>query len=59
MKTSVVKLPGKNSGYCCKIYINGRHVATVADPERTTREGANEAARHWGRKYRKLLTHAN
>jgi len=55
VKTSIVKLPGKNSGYACKIFIRGRWVATVSDPEKTTREAAQAAATSWNKKYRRKL----
>ena len=54
MKTSLVRLAGK-SGYCCKIYVRGMHVATVADPERTTREGAQNAATTWNKTWRRKM----
>lgn len=55
MKTTLVKLPGKKSGYCCKIYVNRVHVATVADPENGSREAAQKAATRWNKYYRRKL----
>lgn len=55
MKTTLVKLPGKNSGFCCKIFIRGMHVATVADPESGTRDAAQKAATTWNKTYRRKL----
>jgi hypothetical protein len=52
MKTALVKLKGK-AGYACKIYIGGRHVATVAHPDRPGEAGARQAAYDWDQKYRK------
>lgn len=54
MKTKIVKLKGK-SGYACKIYLRGRHVATVAHPDRPGEAGARQAAYEWEQKYRKLV----
>ncbi|MCP4900925.1 MAG: hypothetical protein GY906_28490 [bacterium] len=54
MKTALVKLKGK-AGYACKIFIRGRHVATVAHPTRPGQEGAREAAYMWDKKWRKKL----
>ena len=56
MKTTLVKLAGK-SGYCCKIFLHGRHVATVADPDPThnTRDAALVAANKWNLEWRPLL----
>jgi hypothetical protein len=55
MKTAIVKLPGKKSGYACKIFLRGRHVATVANPKRKCQEGAREAAYMWNKNWRKKL----
>lgn len=59
MKTLAVKLPGRKSGYACKIFINGSHVATVADPSSSSREAALAAASYWERKYKKILLTKN
>lgn len=54
MKLVTKKLKGK-AGYACEIYVSGRHVATVANPDRPGEAGAKEAAYEWGRKYQKKL----
>jgi len=46
MNIAVTKLPGKG-GYACKIFLRGRHVATVANPHRMNEAGAREAAYMW------------
>lgn len=55
MKTATVKLPGKKSGYACKIFLKGRHVATVAHPMRSCQDGAREAAYSWDKNWREKL----
>lgn len=47
MKPKPVKLPGRKAGYACRIFVGGSHVATVADPERSTREAALAVALAW------------
>ena len=55
MKTAIVRLPGKKAGYACRIFVKGRHVATVAHPTRSCVEGAREAAYMWGVNWQKVL----
>lgn len=55
MKTAIVKLKGRKSGFACKIFIRGEHVATVANPDRMNEAGAREAAFAWDRDWRPLL----
>jgi hypothetical protein len=59
MKFEPVKLPGRKSGYACKIWHRGRHVATVADPDRESREGALAAAYAWERDWASKLVRNN
>ena len=55
MKTAIVKLPGKKAGYACRIFLKGRHVATVAHPTRPGIDGAREAAFAWDQNWREKL----
>lgn len=55
MKTAIVKLPGKKSGYACKIFLKGRHVATVMSLTRKCQDGAREAAYAWDQNWREKL----
>ena len=55
MKTAIVKLPGKKAGYACRIFLKGRHVATVAHPTRPGTDGAREAAYAWDQNWREKL----
>ena len=59
IKPEPVKLAGRKSGYACKIYIKGAHVATVADPENSSREGAIAAALRWEHEWMDILIHRN
>ncbi len=55
MKIAITKLKGRKSGYACKIFLRGRHVATVADPSRMNEAGARQAAFEWERDWKRLL----
>jgi hypothetical protein len=57
MKTQILKLPGKKSGYAAKIFLRGVHVATVADPDSNTgsRDAAAVAANKWAIEWKDLL----
>lgn len=59
MKFEPVKLPGRKSGYACKVWVRGRHVATVADPDRSSRESALEVAEAWKKNYAGQLARAH
>lgn len=50
-----VRLPGKAAGWAAKVYVNRRHVATVADPADNSAEAAMWAARMWMIMYREDL----
>lgn len=54
-----VKLAGRKSGYACKIYVNGSHVATVADPDHSSREAALAAASRWEREWKDQIVRKN
>jgi hypothetical protein len=49
-----VRLPGK-AGWACKIIVDGKHVATVADPDDDSRDAALWEARMWAIMYKDTL----
>ena len=57
LRAEVVALKGKG-GYVAAIYQGSRHLATVADPEDSTRDGALMQARIWGIEFKGVLHHA-
>jgi len=55
MKTAIVKLKGRKSGFACKIFLRRQHVATVANPDRMNEAGARQAAFEWERDWKDKL----
>ena len=47
VRGELVPLPGKKSGWACRIIVGRTHKATVADPENLTKDGALWAAKMW------------